>query len=63
MTDAFSFLPLWTVKDVARWLGCSEGAVRHRVVRGQLPAVHIGASLRFRPEDIAAFLAEQKDAT
>lgn len=47
-------LRLLTVKEAAEVLRISEGALRQRLLRGQVRTVHLGASVRI-PE---AYLAE-----
>ena len=44
--------------DVAKWLGVSSGWVRDHATRKEprLKAVKVGTLLRFRPEDVEAFL-------
>jgi excisionase family DNA binding protein len=46
--------------DVAKWLGVSSGWVRDHATRKEphLKAVKVGKLLRFRPEDVEAFLTE-----
>lgn len=52
--------PLWKVPDVARFLSMSPSWVYKKAEAGRLPCVRIGASLRFRPEEIRAFLERQR---
>ena len=47
---------LWKVADVARFLTMSTSWVYKEVEAGRLPCVRIGAALRFRPDEIRAFL-------
>lgn len=56
---------LLTVHQVAAYLACSQGEVLRLVRRGQLVAIRSGRQLRFRPEEIAAYLdrARQPDKT
>lgn len=49
--------PLWGVMDVARYLRTSRSWTYKAVERGELPVVRIGRLVRFRPEDIRAFVA------
>jgi excisionase family DNA binding protein len=53
--------------DVAKWLGVSSGWVRDHATRKEprLKAVKVGKLLRFRPEDVEAFLGEctERDLT
>lgn len=48
--------PLWKVQDVARFLSMSVSWVYKEAEAGRLPCVRIGAALRFRPDEIRAFL-------
>jgi excisionase family DNA binding protein len=48
---------LWGVMDVARYLRTSRSWTYKAVERGVLPVVRIGRLVRFRPEDIRAFVA------
>ena len=49
--------------DVAKWLGVSSGWVRDHATRKEprLKAVKVGKLLRFRPEDVEAFLRKCAD--
>jgi excisionase family DNA binding protein len=51
---------LWKVKDVADFLAMSVSWVYKEVEAGKLPCVRIGAALRFRPDDIRAYLDGQR---
>jgi excisionase family DNA binding protein len=46
--------------DVAKWLGVSSGWVRDHATRKspRIRAVKVGKLLRFRPEDVEAFIQE-----
>jgi excisionase family DNA binding protein len=41
---------LWTVADVARYLGCSRSWVYRETGAGRLPGLRIGGRVRFDPE-------------
>ncbi len=47
---------LLTVDEVARQLRCSQSMVYALVRRGELTAVRIGVSVRFREQDVEAFV-------
>lgn len=47
---------LWTVEQVATFLSLKAGTVRAYAERRTLPHVRIGGRLRFRPEDVEAFV-------
>ena len=49
---------LLTGKDVAHLLKISSSQAYKIIRRGELPAVHIGRSIRVRPEDLKTFIAE-----
>jgi predicted DNA-binding transcriptional regulator AlpA len=58
--------PLWTVADLARFLGKTPGAIYQMRHRGEElpPAVKVGRQhLRWRPTDVEAWLATQTDTT
>lgn len=46
---------LWTVKDVAEFLGASTSWVYKASEAGRVPCIRIGAMLRFEPDQIRAF--------
>jgi excisionase family DNA binding protein len=46
----------YTVKALADLLAVKPITIYRMVSRGQLPAVRVGKSIRFDPDDIAAFL-------
>ena len=47
---------LLTVKEVAEWLRVTPITVYRMVKQGRLKVHHVGKQLRFRREDIYAFL-------
>lgn len=51
---------LWDVSECAAFLGLSPSWVYKRAQAGELPAVRIGAALRFEPEEIRAWLRGQR---
>ena len=54
---------LWSVRDVARFLGVPVPTIyawRHRRVGP--PAFRLGKHLRFRPSDVAEWLERQREA-
>lgn len=54
---------LWSVRDVARFLGVPVPTIyawRHR--RAGPPAFRLGKHLRFRPSEVAEWLERQRDA-
>lgn len=55
--DRESVAPLWTTKDLARFLSCSERQVP-RLREDGLPAVRVGGLIRFVPSQVMAWLLE-----
>ena len=49
---------LLTGKDVAYLLKISSSQAYKLMRRGELPAVHIGKSIRVKPEDLETFITE-----
>jgi excisionase family DNA binding protein len=45
-----------TVKEVAEWLRVAPSTVHKMVKQGRLKVYHVGKQLRFRREDVFAFL-------
>jgi len=55
MTDMQDDNYLKNKKQAARYLGISEGGIERAMRRG-LPYVKVGGLVRFRPEDLAAYV-------
>jgi predicted DNA-binding transcriptional regulator AlpA len=55
--------PLLRVRDIAQWLGISEKSVYWRVAKGDIPALHIGASLFFDRRQIERLFDQQAVTT
>lgn len=51
---------LLTPRTAARSLAVSERTLRYLKARGEIPAVHIGRSLRFDVADLRAFIELRK---
>lgn len=51
---------LWTVREVAKFLGFHEKTVYLWVARGELPCVRVGGRLRFRASDLLRWVDAQK---
>lgn len=52
---------LWTVSDVAKFLGCAEITIRKYVAAGTIPYAKVGPRhVRFRPQAIAAWVEAQE---
>jgi excisionase family DNA binding protein len=50
--------PFYRVHEVARILGCSEGAVRQRIARKQIPVTRIGESVLVPRDDFDQLVRE-----
>jgi len=50
---------LLTAAEVTRLLHISRSLLYHLIQHGDLPALHIGHALRFRSEDLQAYIQEQ----
>lgn len=50
---------LWEIEDVAKYLGVSALTVRKHVNESGLPAKRIGSLLRFRREEVDAWIDQQ----
>ena len=48
--------PLWTTKQLADYLGISAAAVRMMRSRGKGPRFIHGGRVKYRPEDVRAWL-------
>ena len=55
--DCESVAPLWTTKDLAKFLGCSERQIPRLRDEG-LPAVRVGGLIRFIPSSVMAWLSK-----
>jgi excisionase family DNA binding protein len=55
--DSKSVAPLWTTKDLAKFLGCSERQIPRLRDEG-LPAVRVGGLVRFIPSRVMSWLSE-----
>jgi excisionase family DNA binding protein len=60
-TNQLPIEPLWSVADVARYLGCSERNI-YFLIKSGLPCVRVGKLLRFEPEEIRQWLKEGSHA-
>lgn len=50
--------PLWDEEETARFIGKSVSTLQKERLRGDgLPFVKLGRSVRYRPEDVHAFIA------
>jgi len=63
-TSAQSLGPFLTVTEVAQLLRCSASSLNKWRLIGRGPRfVRVGSRIRYRPADIAAFVAEQTRAS
>lgn len=53
---------LWTAADVATFLGCSRQLVYLMAKQGKLPCTHVGALVRFVPDQVRAHFTAAKPA-
>lgn len=49
--------PLFTKKSLCAYLGVSQSTLDRLVSAGQLISCRIGGQVRFRPDDVEAFIA------
>ncbi len=52
---------LWTVRDVAQFLGMHEKTVYEWASRGELPCFRIGNRLRFSPTELTRWVSARKE--
>ena len=50
-----------TLNETAKLLGVSRDFVYRLIGRGELPAHRVGERLRFRPEDLDAYLERNRE--
>jgi excisionase family DNA binding protein len=53
---------LWTVREVAKVLKCSESKVYRYAESGKLPRVMFGGQVRFEPEAVRGYLRGEQPA-
>jgi excisionase family DNA binding protein len=54
--------PLFDVAAVSRTLGVSRRQVYRLIEQGELPAVRVGARLRFIPEELRSYLERHRES-
>ena len=47
---------LYRVSDVARELGVEESTIRKWIFQRRIPTVHLGRSVRIKPEDVESLI-------
>ncbi len=52
---------LWTVRDVAQFLGMHEKTVYDWASRGDLPCFRLGNRLRFSPTELTRWVSARKE--
>lgn len=55
--------PLWTVTEVAEYLGVTARTVRTWQYSHRLPHLRIGGTIRFRPDDVVAWAHQFEEST
>jgi excisionase family DNA binding protein len=58
--------PLWTVRDLAAFLGCGRDLAYALVSAGSIASIHLapgGRAIRIRPEAVADWLRSQENGT
>lgn len=50
---------LWSVVEIARYLGVSTKGAYRLAERGAIPCVKIGGRLRFDPDEVRAWVRQQ----
>jgi excisionase family DNA binding protein len=60
MTTTPDTRPLLTSADVAHLLNVSRKTAYRLIERGELQALHVGASVRIRPESLDAYLERER---
>ena len=62
MSDPTSSLPppLLNPKEAARILDISTRTLARMIKRGDIAFVRVGGSLRFKPDDLVAFIGENR---
>ena len=53
--------PLWTVRQVAAYLGLHEKTIYDMVAAGRLPVVRMGRLLRFDPRGMLRWVSARKE--
>ncbi|MCK5892854.1 MAG: helix-turn-helix domain-containing protein [Endozoicomonadaceae bacterium] len=51
-----------TIKEVAEYLKLAEKTAYRLAAEGKLPSFKVGGSWRFKQEDLAAWIEEQKNS-
>ena len=52
---------LWTVRDVAQFLGVHEKTIYDWAARGDLPCFRLGNRLRFSPTELTRWVSARKE--
>lgn len=48
--------PLWTARDVEKYLGLCNATIKKLTDSGELPAFRVGSRWRYSPAEIEAYL-------
>jgi excisionase family DNA binding protein len=52
--------PLWTVEDVAEFLGLHPKTVRRKAGAGEIPCMKLAGAFRFRRGEIEAWVEDRR---
>lgn len=55
--------PMMTVEEVRSRLRVSDSTIRRLVRENKLPAYRVGGQLRFKPDEVAAYIDAQRVQT
>jgi excisionase family DNA binding protein len=53
---------LWTVKELARYLGMSERWIHERTRRDEIPCHRLGSALRFDPQEVHVWMIRRRES-
>ena len=53
---------LWTVKELARYLGMSERWIHERTRRYEIPCHRLGTALRFDPQEVHVWMIQRRES-
>ncbi len=57
-----TYVGLWTVRELAEFLGMSERWVHERTRRDEIPCHRLGTALRFDPNEVQAWLMQRRES-
>ncbi len=53
---------LWTVKELASYLGMSERWIHERTRRDEIPCHRLGTALRFDPQEVHVWMIQRRES-